>query len=89
MNITTIAEEFARTRILPRAPVWEKSRAMATAELREAINAGIGSIRIAAEHGGLGLDYSSTGAARLPARLRSTDRPLRSLDIFAKYKRVN
>jgi hypothetical protein len=33
MNITTIAEEFARTRILPRAPVWEKSRAMATAGL--------------------------------------------------------
>jgi alkylation response protein AidB-like acyl-CoA dehydrogenase len=34
---------------------------MATAELREAINAGIGSIRIGAEHGGLGLDYLSTG----------------------------
>ncbi|MET4418885.1 acyl-CoA dehydrogenase family protein [Bradyrhizobium sp. RT3a] len=62
MSITTIAEEFARTTILPRAPVWEKSRAMATAEIREAINAGIGSIRIGAEYGGLGLDYSSTGA---------------------------
>jgi alkylation response protein AidB-like acyl-CoA dehydrogenase len=62
MKITTIAEEFARTRILPRARVWEKSRAMATAEIREAINAGIGSIRIGAEYGGLGLDYSSTGA---------------------------
>jgi alkylation response protein AidB-like acyl-CoA dehydrogenase len=35
---------------------------MAAAELRETINAGIGSIRIGAEYGGLGLDFSSTGA---------------------------
>jgi alkylation response protein AidB-like acyl-CoA dehydrogenase len=62
MSITTIAEEFVRAKILPRAPIWEKSRSMATVEIREAIGAGIGSIRIGAEHGGLGLDYSSMGS---------------------------
>ena len=62
MSITAIAEEFVRAKILPRAPIWEKSRSMATVEIREAIGAGIGSIRIDAAHGGLGLDYSSMGS---------------------------
>jgi alkylation response protein AidB-like acyl-CoA dehydrogenase len=60
-SITTIAGEFARDTVLPRAAVWEKSRSMATTEIREAIKLGIGSIRIGAKHGGLGLDYLSTG----------------------------
>ena len=53
MCIIAIAEEFARNTILPRAAAWEKSRAMATTELREAISVGIGSLRIGVEHGGL------------------------------------
>jgi len=61
MSIITIAEEFARNTILPRAVAWEKSRSMATTELREAINVGIGSLKIGAEHGGLGLDYLCMG----------------------------
>jgi alkylation response protein AidB-like acyl-CoA dehydrogenase len=61
MGIITIAEEFARNTILPRAAAWETSRAMATTELREAINVGIGSLKIGAEHGGLGLDYLCAG----------------------------
>jgi alkylation response protein AidB-like acyl-CoA dehydrogenase len=61
MSIIAIAEDFARNKVLPRAAAWEKSRSMAASEIREAINAGIGSIRIGAEHGGLGLDYSSMG----------------------------
>ena len=61
MSIITIAEEFARNTILPRAAAWEKSRAMATTELREAINVGIGSLKIGVDHGGLGLDYLRVG----------------------------
>jgi alkylation response protein AidB-like acyl-CoA dehydrogenase len=61
MSIVTIAEDFARNTILPRAAAWEKSRSMATTELREAINMGIGSLRIGTKHGGLGLDYLSMG----------------------------
>jgi len=61
MCIMTIAEEFARNTILPRAAAWEKSRAMATTELREAISVGIGSLKIGVEHGGLGLDYLRVG----------------------------
>ena len=61
MCIIAIAEEFARNTILPRAAAWEKSRAMATTELREAISVGIGSLKIGVEHGGLGLDYLRVG----------------------------
>lgn len=61
MSILAIAEDFARNKVLPRAAAWEKSRSMATSEIREAIAIGIGSIRIGAEHGGLYLDCFSTG----------------------------
>jgi alkylation response protein AidB-like acyl-CoA dehydrogenase len=73
MNIEAIAEDFARNTILPRAAAWEKSRSMATAELREAINIGLGSLRIGAEHGGLGLNYLSMG--RVLRVLASADFP--------------
>jgi alkylation response protein AidB-like acyl-CoA dehydrogenase len=73
MSILATAEEFARNKVLPRAAAWEKSRSMAASEIREAINAGIGSIRIGAGHGGLGLDYSSMG--RVLRVLASADFP--------------
>jgi Acyl-CoA dehydrogenase, N-terminal domain len=73
MSIIAIAEDFARDTILPRAAAWEKSRSMATAELREAINVGIGSLRIGAEHGGLGLDYLCMG--KVLSVLASADFP--------------
>jgi alkylation response protein AidB-like acyl-CoA dehydrogenase len=73
MSIIAIAEDFARNNVLPRAAAWEKSRSMAASEIREAINAGIGSIRIGAGHGGLGLDYSSMG--RVLRVLASADFP--------------
>ena len=73
MSILAIAEEFARNKVLPRAAVWEKSRSMAATEIREAIAIGIGSIRIGAEHGGLDLDYFSTG--RVLRVLASADFP--------------
>jgi alkylation response protein AidB-like acyl-CoA dehydrogenase len=73
MSIIAIAEDLARDKVLPRAAAWEKSRSMAASEAREAINAGIGSIRIGAGHGGLGLDYSSMG--RVLRVLASADFP--------------
>jgi len=73
MSIISIAEEFARNTILPRAAAWEKSRSMAATEIREAISVGIGSMRIGAEHGGRGLDYSSMG--RVLRVLASADFP--------------
>lgn len=73
MSIIAIAEDLARNKVLPRAAAWEKSRSMAASEIREAINAGIGSIRIGAGHGGLGLDYSSMG--RVLRVLASADFP--------------
>jgi alkylation response protein AidB-like acyl-CoA dehydrogenase len=63
MSITAIAEDFARNKVTPRAATWEKSRSMAATEIREAIHTGFGSMRIGAEHGGLGLDYLSMGKA--------------------------
>jgi alkylation response protein AidB-like acyl-CoA dehydrogenase len=73
MSIITVAEEFARNKVLPRAAAWEKSRSMAATEIREAISVGIGSMRIGAEYGGLGLDYSSMG--RVLRVLASADFP--------------
>jgi hypothetical protein len=87
MSITTIAEEFVRAKILPRAPIWEKSRSMATVEIREAIGAGIGSIRIGAEHGGLGLDYSSMGS--VPRILASESLPATATGKILKSKLVD
>jgi alkylation response protein AidB-like acyl-CoA dehydrogenase len=61
MSLLITAEDFARTKILPRAASWEKSRLMPEAEIREAISLGIGSIKVGTKHGGFGLDFHAMG----------------------------